>query len=259
MKLLINKLNGARSMTTKKSSQIILAFITILFLGCKYQYGDLNKNGQNGDNNGFVDPDSIISYELIQKTTLRSCANCHSGNKQPDIVDFTSTKANINKIINQVLKIKAMPPQSNGYAALSQCELKVFEKWVQMGTPDNSLEKVSSLTECINQKPPVPVLPIELMPLSYDTLVTHFLQKKCLTCHNPESDNWEAKEYLFYPYSEIDNNIKWWSGPGANAKIIRKINGSSDEPMPPLDSKIPAATPQEIDFIIRWIDAGRPE
>ncbi len=223
---------------------------------CKYSRvsGDISGNNVGG----LVSPDSEISYATLKNSTLRTCSSCHSGQKQPDIFDFPSTRSGLNKIITKITD-GSMPPQDQGYTALSTCEIKLFEKWVNLGAPESSPEKVSTIPECQSLAPPSPLIPIELMPLTYETLVTRFLQKKCLMCHNPKGDDFDATEYLFYPYEEIDNNIKWWTGPGETARIVRKINGQSENPMPPMDSNIEPATKEEVDFIIRWINAGRPQ
>jgi hypothetical protein len=63
---------------------------------------------------------------------------------------------------------------------------------------------------------------------------------------------------LFYPFAKLMEIERLWKAPATESKIYKEITDSED-PMPPLDSKISVLTPDEVEFVKRWIDAGKPE
>lgn len=232
----------------------LLLSVTVLF-SCQY-----NKisGGTSAEPISFG-ADTTIDFQILKTSSLRTCSSCHASQKAPQFNDLASTQQNLQKIVASINAGK-MPPVDQGYAALSACEIALVNKWASIGAPDQSNTRVNELPECQGQGGNgggiTPVKPISEMPLVYNTVLTEVLQKKCMVCHNPQGDDFDATQYLFFPYAEINNNIKWWQGPGDRSKIIR-IMARGD--MPPADSGVPAVTPEELDFIVNWIDAGRPE
>lgn len=156
----------------------------------------------------------------------------------------------------------SMPPAKNGYSPLSDCRKALFDTWVQQGAPERTTVRVGDLAACRGAEggpqDDSDATPIEQMPLNYKTLVSKVLQPKCINCHNPDSEDFDAAEILFYPYSEIVNNSRLWAGPGKSSKIVRSLTRNDEDRMPPPQEGGPL-TRQEVEFVIRWIDAGRPQ
>lgn len=202
--------------------------------------------------------EALISTEIVQRTTLSSCQHCHSGLKQPILNSKATVLASLGKVQSEVFS-EQMPPRSSGYKAVTECEKEILKKWVELGTPDTSNVKVSSLPGCANSTPKPPEsIPISQMPLDYQTLATKILQPKCLNCHNPDGDP-DAQDILLFPYSELASKPTLLGTSSAQSKLVRMVTRTDEERMPPPESNIPALTSEEIDFLKKWIDAGHPE
>lgn len=243
-------------------------FITIfsfwsLLVGCNYNvikdpsaFGDMN--GKLGTP---VSEAALVEWNLMKSSVLSSCMSCHVGHTSPELGSLSSVQQNLTKVLSEVHS-NAMPPAKNGYAPLSECKKAILEFWVQQGAPEKTTTQVGEIAACkgIGGSPQEGAenTPIELMPLNYQTLLTKVLQPKCLKCHNPDAEDVEAAGILFYPYSEITKRGRLWASPGATSKMVRVLTREDDERMPPPEDSAPL-TPQEIDFISRWIDAGKPE
>ena len=95
-------------------------------------------------------------------------------------------------------------------------------------------------------------------PLNYQTLKVNLIDVKCLGCHNIASTpelcraNFETYENL------IDDCRGVWDPPGISSIVHRALTRGGKNRMPP-PRVGPALSDDEIDFIVRWIDAGRPE
>lgn len=240
--------------------------VFLVLLGCNYS---IKKGQSGGDLNplGKTDGSTPISFSLIQKSILYTCKDCHAGVNQPYLNNLEDYKAHRDQILLQVNENK-MPQVKKGYAPLSDCQKGVLKKWIDLGLPEESTETFSSVPECqaTTGQPPLPpspdLTPIELLPLNFDNLFTRIIQPKCISCHDSDGD---AYLYPFYPYAMIlDEDMgsgSDWKAPGVKSKVIRFVTKADDDEnlMPPVDSKIERLTPQEIDYIIRWIDAGKPE
>ncbi len=226
-------------------------------------YNVVKNPNVTGGNNSLSQPISesaTIDAPLIQGTVLKQCMSCHAGRTAPELGSLTGTREHIAKILSEVLS-DAMPPAKNGYAPLSDCGKAILQRWVDIGAPLNSSEKVGSLVVCKGQNslpPDQSTIPISQLPVNYQTLLKKVLQPKCLKCHNPDSDDVDAAGILFYPFAEIAKKPNLWSRPGALSKIVRVLTRNNDERMPPPEEG-PALEPEEINFIVKWIDAGSPE
>lgn len=240
---------------------IIICSALIFGLGCDYRVvKDPNAlNETNGTQSKPIDGSVVIDASLVKNTVLKTCMSCHVGRTPPDLGSVSSIQQNISKIITTV-NSNVMPPGKNGYAPLSDCHKAILSKWAQLGVPEASTAKVGDISECKGQVSPPPEtnLPIEQMPIVYQTLVTKILQPKCLKCHNPDSDDIEAAGILFYPYAEIAKRPRLWSSPGAKSKIVRVLTSEDDSRMPPPEDSAPLSK-EEVQFIIKWLDAGTPQ
>jgi len=197
-----------------------------------------------------------ISYDLIKRYSLSTCTTCHSaGQKSPNLSTLADLQKNQSKVLHET-DTDSMPPKKKGYAALTTCQKALLKKWADLGAPETSNSTVADVAECktVAEQPPVAVTPILLMPLNYETLKTRILQQKCLSCHAEGADQ---SDLPFFPYSAISTQSEW-SSPAEKSKVYEEIINKEDG-MPPPESALPSLTDDEIEFVKKWIDAGRPE
>lgn len=233
----------------------------IFLLSCNY---NIIKNPQalGGSNNSQTLPpneSANLGWDLIKNSALTTCMSCHVGHTSPELGSLGSVQQNLNKILTEVHS-NSMPPAKNGYAPLSDCNKAILEVWIQQGAPPTSSTKVGDLPACktTTGKPSEDNnTPLAEMPLTYQTLMTKILQPKCLKCHNPDSEDVDAAGILFFPFSEITKRNRLWAPPGRDSKIIKVLSRSDETRMPPPEDGAPLSA-QEIEFITRWIDAGKP-
>jgi len=249
---------------TFKKVNLFLSVGMLILAGTACNYNTQKQNPAGPAGQATLSDDALISYETVANYSMSTCKNCHAGVSQPTLDSVDLLRSNISKVMTATEGNK-MPPAEKGYSSLSDCQKSIMKKWVDLGMPESSSMKVSELPECktIGSVTPPPIIPIELMPLNYETLNTRILQKKCLSCHTDDSDS-DAKDYPFYPYQAlVDEGMSGyeWRPPAIKSKVYRDITASDDDDdlMPPLDSGQSRLNQNEIDFIVRWIDAGRPE
>ena len=243
-------------------------FITI----CSFFFGLVSCNynvikdpqayaAQRGQGSIILSDTTPIGWNLIKSSIMKSCENCHVGHTAPELSSLITVQQSLNKVRTAIHENK-MPPTKNGYQVLSDCQKAILDSWIQQGAPEISSTRVGDLAPCKTgaTKPidNVANTPIEKLPLTYQTLVVKILQPKCLKCHNPDGEDIEAAGILFYPYGEIIKRKQLWGDSSKKSKLVRTITRSDEDVMPPPEENNPL-TPQEVDFVIRWIDSGKPE
>ena len=242
----------------------LVGFLAFLVFSCNYN-AKKAVTGDAGQDLGPLSGTTPITFELVSNYSLKTCKNCHSGVTKPALDSIEAFRSNISTVMSEI-DGGDMPPPSKGFSALDSCQKALMRKWVDTGMAETSTATVADVPECKTAGPinttPDPVTPIELMPLNYETLNTRIIQPKCIMCHDTGG---EAELYPFYPYSlMMDKDLgsgNEWKAPGATSKVHKAIIApdGDDDLMPPTDSKIPRLTAQEVDYIVRWIDAGNPE
>lgn len=244
----------------------LLLALTILVFASACEYHVLKQDPQ-AKSAKKLSADQVVDAQIVQGFVLSSCVRCHGGTTQPILNSLDAIKMNIAKIQNSVNANK-MPPSRAGYTPLTDCEKAILHVWVSEGMPTSSTTKVSTLPSCDSYEPivkPPPVRPTKPppvaildMPLNYQTLNTQILQKKCAHCHNPDGPDIMAAMYLFYPYSEITSHGRLLGTNRNDSNFVKMLEADDSERMPPADDS-PRLSPEEIEFVKRWIDAGHPE
>jgi mono/diheme cytochrome c family protein len=101
-----------------------------------------------------------------------------------------------------------------------------------------------------------PEKPVAEWELNYQTLQERIFEPHCTRCH---SVGGRAASVLFEPYETlIADTHKRWEAPAATSKIVRTLTRQDKFRMPP-PSENDALSADELDFIERWIDAGKPQ
>ncbi len=238
-----------------------IIFVSLFLTNCNYKNLKVDPNASGGSNTN-LSADALITDELIMSYSLQSCQKCHAGAKQPTLDSAAAVKTNITKVLSEIAG-GDMPPPESGTPALTDCQKALVKSWAEA-----SAKTVGEVAECksagIGTTPELPIIPIELMPLNFETLNTRILQPKCVLCHNPKGEDWEAALIPFTSYTEITSgdNSKYWKTLGAESKVYEEISynhETENDGMPPNDSGVKRVTKEEMDYVVRWIDAGKPE
>lgn len=215
---------------------------------------DYQTNSEKIVNREALPLTATIDWNLMRTVVLHDCADCHNGRTPPLLFELPEMQQNIQRVWDMASR-GAMPPQQDPYTSLSSCWVAALKKWIELGTPDTSSTKVSVLPECVSVAPNPP---IDDLPLNYQTLKSKILDPRCSKCHCPESDC-QANLVLFEPYGNLENDPQTrWSSPASQSRVIRALTRADKFRMPPPGDSDPLPV-DYIDFITRWIDAGRPE
>ncbi len=223
---------------------------TIIFMtGCNYQ-----TSKELTAPNVSLSLNTAIDFESIKTNSLSSCLKCHSGTQNPNLSTYSELKLH-SALVSGEIATSSMPPAGSGYPLLENCQKDLYQKWVDLGMPETTTHTVAEVQSCrdVIGNPPN-VTPILLMPLNYQTLNSKILQPKCLLCHSPSG---EAKDLTFYPYNELAK-LKEWNAPAISSAVVDEIMNKEDG-MPPPETKLGSLTDDEVEFVKRWIDAGKPE
>ncbi len=241
-----------------------IIFVSLFLTNCNYKNLKIDPNGSDGSNTNFS-ADTVIDDQFVMRFSLVSCQQCHAGARAPTLDTVDKVKANITKVLSEIAS--GDMPTADAIIQLKDCEKAVVKAWAE-GTP----KTFGEVTECKSMAqpalpPPIVLTPIELMPLNFKTLKERILAPKCTECHsvlNSNVDEFDASLIPFDNYSDIasGDNSKYWAAPGAESKVNKEVtynHDTEDDGMPPKRSKAARLTLQEMDFIVRWIDAGKPE
>lgn len=91
--------------------------------------------------------------------------------------------------------------------------------------------------------------------VSFTRQIKPILSNRCFTCHGPDEGERKAELRLDVRDEAVPSVIK--PGDAAHSEMVVRISSSDpDEKMPPIDSKKPALTEDEITLIRKWIDQG---
>jgi hypothetical protein len=127
---------------------------SLLCMSCNY-----NLNGSSTGRSSTVpaseapltpQSEETVETKTVQRRSLAICLDCHNGEQEPNLSTAASIKENLNRIQFQVNN-DFMPPASEGYAPLTACQKELLNRWTEMGAPDSSNIRVSSLITCIGE------------------------------------------------------------------------------------------------------------
>ena len=227
--------------------------VLVFFLGCT-PFHDIPLLPEDLAKQGKIAPEEVVSWSLIREKVLVRCLDCHNHRTSPDLVRAVQVRENLPKILLAV-KRGSMPPVRQSSVPLNLCQKAILSKWAELSAPDSSEVRVADLIECNVQPPEVPEL--RDMPLNFETLKSRILDPRCVHCHSPTSSS-KANSLPFDSYEAIANDPRGrWSAPGASSRIFRSMTRSDKFRMPPPEYS-DSLSKEEIDFIVRWIDAGKP-
>lgn len=209
---------------------------------------------------GIISANSLVGYDLLDKTALNSCRDCHSGRVSPNLSDLGRVAQNLPKILEEV-EHDEMPRTELGYRPLTACEKSLLKRWSELGAPVQSNEKVSSVAECKDQviAPPVTEAPLSQLAATYENLYNRVLRSKCASCHAEGAPS-DAADLAIFPETKFLSHPTWFrADKSGQMKLIHAISRTDNRRMPPppeeddKTSKDQSLTFEELGFVTRYL------
>lgn len=200
--------------------------------------------------------EETVTFDLVKRTAMSTCMDCHS--KGAAAMGTAEQALNLREAILEVVETDVMPPRKSGYSPLSACEKQILQTWMDDQVNNRTAStKVKDLASCGGVNAPKPVEPkkptdFATLELSFENLKKEILEPKCLSCHTQET----AKRTV------LETSQDLFSKPGlvttsAETSVLYMIvvPNAYKRFMPPVKSGIAALTPEETDYLKRWIDS----
>jgi mono/diheme cytochrome c family protein len=250
---MLKKINSKRSIFV---FQLSLLLSMALFVGCNYSH----VKGVTGEGSlGDLATCGPIDYETVHKKIfLARCISCHNvNNAEKGILldSFSSVKANIAKVQEQV-EINKMPLGK----PLDPEEKKFLFAWISQGAPETTAEP--SVQSCNNETSPTPAVPTPSVPVVEDFLEPSYnslnkkifsFQNTCTGCHGPRAPSSKAK----YDFSSFKTTVSYGNLFNfTNPRESRFVQVLESGEMPARGTPLSA---EQIDVIVEWIRRGLPE
>lgn len=179
---------------------------------------------------------SKMNYSFINAKILEpKCVSCHGTSGDMSLESYASIKSNLSKIEQTVFIEETMPKRG----ALTSEEKRLLWNWIRMGAPMESSE------------PPPEEEP---MVATYESIRSHIIEPKCLTCHNPAGTgnkiSLDRQELLDSPLELV------LPGNADESGLIIALERIDDKRMPPAKEGYSALKPEQIQIIREWINNG---
>lgn len=126
--------------------KILILSVTLFATLVSCSYNKDKTAAENGTNTTTANPETFITYDLIKTNTTAVCLRCHSGGTDPDLSTKSGLVANMSIVLDEVMSNEMPPP--NKLPHLSDCQKATLQKWFDLGSPDTSEVKISSLPAC---------------------------------------------------------------------------------------------------------------
>lgn len=231
--------------------------LAVLLAGCSEPFSNLGVVSDKDNSIKILSKADLaqetLSYDVLSKTALSSCLNCHSSGSTN-----LSTAANLAENGDDVLseiQSGAMPPRSSGFKQLDACEKQMLEYWLDDQSHSRvSTVKVGDLPQCASYSgAPAQPAPVDFakLPLSYTNLRDDILAKHCMSCHT--TDNPRSK-ILFDTLDEVQKEGLLGTS-SADSKLFAIVTATTKF-MPPAKSGLPRLNEAEVDYLKRWLDGG---
>lgn len=198
--------------------------ICSLIAGCNsnVQKGTINdaSNAASAVNPGNQE---MVTAKLVQEQVLNSCASCHSGRTAPLLNSISGIRSQISAIWADVSG-GFMPPQDQGYPALTSCKQEILKKWIDMGTPDQTQIRVGDLVSCASSATNPTPTPTPSKILITSALIQNPVLVSCARCHSSMSTISGIKKRISSIWSEVNSGSMPPAGPlsKCNKAILKK-------------------------------------
>lgn len=198
--------------------------ICSLIAGCNstVQKGTINDASKAA---GAVNPGNqeMVSAKLVQEQVLNSCASCHAGRAAPLLNTLSGIRSQISSIWTDVSG-GFMPPQDQGYTALTSCKQEILKKWIDMGTPDQTQIRVGDLVSCASSVTNPTPTPAPSKVFITSALILNPVLASCARCHSSMATVSGIKKRISSIWSDVNSGSMPPAGPlsACNKAILKK-------------------------------------
>jgi uncharacterized membrane protein len=195
--------------------------------------------GFGNQNFGDLKPEeklSMMNYSFINSRILQpKCVSCHGSSGDVNLESYDSIKSHLSKIEQTVFIEETMPKRG----ALTSEEKRLLWNWIRMGAPMESSE------------PPPEEEP---MIATYESIRSHIIEPKCVTCHNPAGT---GNKISLDRQALLDSPLELvLPGNADESGLIIALERIDDKRMPPAKEGYSALKPEQIQIIREWITNG---
>ena len=187
-------------------------------------------------------PIADLSYANVNAKVFKPfCMDCHKNDVGVDLQTYANVKENASRIAMAVFGEKTMPKKKT----LGVAESTLLSVWIKAGAPENAPGSAN------------PILP------TYESISKNIFEPLCMNCHGSGKI---AKKKPLEPYSAMldatikdnDTVVPFHPDDSSILEVITKSETDKDR-MPPIETHIGSLTPEMVDVIKTWINAGAPE
>lgn len=236
-----------------------LSLLTLTSLiGCSYpmEQSGVTRNTKNTQENqtNILEKQTdqskqLVTFEFVKTSALKTCYQCHF-NK----FDTEEQLMNIKELVLNRVNKDEMPPSWSGLKPLSECEKEILQTWISNRSQSLPQASTYDLTKCAAQRSAINEDKSELLnqPLTFETLKTQILEKKCIICHNENLSEGGVVLETLKDLKDQDLIAKT----AELSLLYKKILSNAKRSMPPASSGIAKLTEEEELFLKSWIDSG---
>lgn len=88
-----------------------------------------------------------VDYQSVKNYSLGVCLNCHRDRVLPDLTSYKTVLQHIDAV-GEKIDAGDMPPQDEGYDALSECQVSLFKQWLDRGMPEKDGTPLTDPQNC---------------------------------------------------------------------------------------------------------------
>jgi mono/diheme cytochrome c family protein len=231
-------------------------FVVFALTSCSYTLSELGlyKDGKVAKISLAQMSEMDLNFETVKAISLSTCLECHTGGNHS--INTPEKLLEHKADVLDSIRNRTMPPKSSGYANLNECEAKILETWIEDRTQNRSaVQKVKDIPACANAVPtaPKPKTDFAILPLSYENLKREILAPKCLSCHATDSPGYQ---YALDDLDRMMGNELVLATADESPLYQVTVPGRVKYFMPPKKSGLQPLTPEESDYLKRWIEDG---
>lgn len=177
-----------------------------------------------------------LSFQSVQTEVFESaCVRCH---------DHYNSYENVLLELTQISESVAAGRMPKG-GGLSHSSKTLLADWVAAGAPERA-----------GDEPIMDIPKPKVMP-NWKSLQSALFRPHCVACHSPQG---EVPWLDFTTYESIlSNKGELFNQSDPSASYMVQVIRDPYEPMPPLESDVPAASTEHVRNLILWVEKGFPE
>jgi uncharacterized membrane protein len=226
---------------------LCILWVAVLFFtaSCSYRR-EKQEAGEDGlgSDRPTADMMARVSYADVSTIFQNRCVTCHGNSGGVNLESLAGARTALARIRQSTI-VEHRMPKSPG-APLSSDERMTLWAWIDAGAPE-----VPANGGPVTPPPP-PLTPLEP---TFDSIKSHIIDKKCLSCHSPGG---KAERDPFVTRSDLVDSALDIVVPGdaSQSEIVHVLTPGAKKPMPPAESGITPVSLEDLEIIKTWINKG---